>query len=285
MNQYYRGRVYINYEKRQKIESLCMEYSSVPMSMVDKVLKVDIAKNDYIGIKQNYNQIPPRPQTIMNLASSIARISGQPINKVLPKILANIIDETMDNETMDTGFQTMGNQTMDTGFQTMGTGMNTGSQTMGNQTMEMGNQTMGTGINKNTQYQQFSDTESQTGLSSKDVGIAGGKNVSFGFYEQSPFEKMMYSVNGGAKGVAQTELTKPPDGKNNMNYPSTSAMMYGSPEYLPQRQNATRGARVEKSANTLLGKTKMNPTNFESSYEKVSGSSNTPSGMNTPQNN
>jgi hypothetical protein len=52
------------------------------MAVVRDVIKVSHAKNDYDGIKQIYNVIPPRPKNINAMATSIARLNSLPYSSV-----------------------------------------------------------------------------------------------------------------------------------------------------------------------------------------------------------
>jgi len=75
-------RPYINQKFNQMVDDGCLEYRSVPMAVVNDVIKVNISKNDYDGIKQVYNVIPPRPININAMATSIARINNLPYSEV-----------------------------------------------------------------------------------------------------------------------------------------------------------------------------------------------------------
>ena len=89
----FRGRPYINEEWIQYVDDHCLEYRSVPMAVVNKLLKVKLGTNDYDGIKQIYNEVPARPQSLNAMALSIANMTGQPVSIVLPQILNQVVDE------------------------------------------------------------------------------------------------------------------------------------------------------------------------------------------------
>ena len=86
------SRSYINQSYDQYVDDECLMYKSVPMAIVNKLLKVNHSKNDYDGIKQNYNIIPPRPINILALATSICRINNLPYTQV-DEIVKKIIKE------------------------------------------------------------------------------------------------------------------------------------------------------------------------------------------------
>jgi hypothetical protein len=75
-------RPYINEKYNQAVDDGCLEYKSIPMAVVRDVIKVSHAKNDYDGIKQIYNVIPPRPKNINAMATSIARLNNMSYNSV-----------------------------------------------------------------------------------------------------------------------------------------------------------------------------------------------------------
>jgi len=75
-------RPYINDKYNQAVDDGCLEYKSIPMAVVRDVIKVSHAKNDYDGIKQIYNVIPPRPKNINAMATSIARLNSLPYSSV-----------------------------------------------------------------------------------------------------------------------------------------------------------------------------------------------------------
>jgi len=86
-------RPYINNNYNQYVDDGCLQYKSIPMSVVNKVIKVEHSKNDYDGIKQIYNLVPPRPKDINALATSIARINNLVYSDAVPKISSGIIAE------------------------------------------------------------------------------------------------------------------------------------------------------------------------------------------------
>lgn len=85
-------RAYINQSYDQYVDDECLMYKSVPMAIVNKLLKINHTKNDYDGIKQNYNIVPPRPINILALATSICRINNLPYTQV-DEIVKKIIKE------------------------------------------------------------------------------------------------------------------------------------------------------------------------------------------------
>jgi hypothetical protein len=86
-------RSYIRPEYEQKVDDGCLEYKSIPMAVVNKILKVSHSRNDYTGIKQVYNLIPPRPKDLITMATSIARINNLPYSSAVPTITKKLIDE------------------------------------------------------------------------------------------------------------------------------------------------------------------------------------------------
>jgi hypothetical protein len=85
-------RPYINYKFNQEVDDGCLEYKSIPMAVVNDVVKVSHATNDYTGIKQVYNVIPPRPKNINAMATSIARLNNLSYSSVVG-ISKQFIDE------------------------------------------------------------------------------------------------------------------------------------------------------------------------------------------------
>lgn len=75
-------RPYINEKYNQAVDDGCLEYKSIPMAVVRDVIKVSHAQNDYDGIKQIYNVIPPRPKNINAMATSIARLNNMSYSSV-----------------------------------------------------------------------------------------------------------------------------------------------------------------------------------------------------------
>lgn len=75
-------RPYINKAFNQYVDDECLRYRSVPMAVVDTILKVKHPVNDYTGIKRVFNNIPARPININALATSIARMGGMDYSKV-----------------------------------------------------------------------------------------------------------------------------------------------------------------------------------------------------------
>jgi hypothetical protein len=87
------SRPYINPSYEQEIDDGCLEYKSIPMAVVKNVIKVEHATNDFTGIKQIYNKVPPRPMNINAMATSIARINNLDYASAVPKIAKQFIDE------------------------------------------------------------------------------------------------------------------------------------------------------------------------------------------------
>jgi hypothetical protein len=75
-------RSYINLKFNQEVDDGCLEYKSIPMAVVSDLVKISHATNEYTGIKQVYNLIPPRPKDINTMATSIARINNLSYNSV-----------------------------------------------------------------------------------------------------------------------------------------------------------------------------------------------------------
>lgn len=69
-------RPYINVKFNQEVDDGCLEYKSIPMAVVGDLIKISHSQNEYEGIKQVYNLIPPRPKDINTMATSIARINN-----------------------------------------------------------------------------------------------------------------------------------------------------------------------------------------------------------------
>ena len=86
-------RPYINYEYIQKVDDGCLEYKSIPMAVVNNLIKIQHFKNDFTGIKQVYNMIPPRPKDLNTMATSIARINNLSYSDAVPRINKNFIQE------------------------------------------------------------------------------------------------------------------------------------------------------------------------------------------------
>lgn len=85
-------RPYINVKYEQAVDDGCLEYKSIPMAVVNNLVKISHATNDYTGIKQIYNLIPPRPKNINAMATSIARINNLSYSSVTG-ISKRFIDE------------------------------------------------------------------------------------------------------------------------------------------------------------------------------------------------
>jgi hypothetical protein len=62
------------------------------MAVVKDVLKVTHSMNDYNGIKQIYNVIPPRPKDINAMATTIARLNNLPYSSAVPEITKQFIN-------------------------------------------------------------------------------------------------------------------------------------------------------------------------------------------------
>jgi hypothetical protein len=90
-------RPYINTAYNQKVDDGCLEYKSIPMAVVNDIVKVSHEINDFTGIKQIYNLIPPRPKNINAMATSIARINNLPysvVDGIAKKFIADEVAET-----------------------------------------------------------------------------------------------------------------------------------------------------------------------------------------------
>lgn len=90
-------RPYINNIFNQKVDDGCLEYKSIPMAVVNDIVKVTHEINDFTGIKQIYNLIPPRPKNINAMATSIARINNLPysvVDGIAKKFIADEVAET-----------------------------------------------------------------------------------------------------------------------------------------------------------------------------------------------
>jgi hypothetical protein len=90
-------RPYINTAYNQKVDDGCLEYKSIPMAVVNDIVKVTHEINDFTGIKQIYNLIPPRPKNINVMATSIARINNLPysvVDDIAKKFIADEVAET-----------------------------------------------------------------------------------------------------------------------------------------------------------------------------------------------
>lgn len=85
-------RSYIRPAYEQYVDDNCLEWKSIPMAVVKDLVKVSHEKNDYTGIKQVYNLIPPRPKDINAMATSIARINNLP-NSAVAEITKKIAGE------------------------------------------------------------------------------------------------------------------------------------------------------------------------------------------------
>jgi hypothetical protein len=86
-------RAYINPSYEQYVDDGCLEWKSVPMAVVRDVLKVSHDVNEYDGIKQIYNVIPPRPKNINAMATSVARINQLTYSSAVPLISKRIIED------------------------------------------------------------------------------------------------------------------------------------------------------------------------------------------------
>ena len=81
------GRNYINNDWNKYTHDECMLFKSVPMHIVNKMLKVPVQKNDFAGIKQVYNEVPPRPNNLLAMVEALSRVTGEPINAVAKRLL------------------------------------------------------------------------------------------------------------------------------------------------------------------------------------------------------
>jgi hypothetical protein len=83
-------RAYINKEYNQYVDDECLRFRSIPMAVVNKILKQKRPENDYPGIKRVFNNVPARPQNINALATTIARMQNRPYSQVdnIAKLIA-----------------------------------------------------------------------------------------------------------------------------------------------------------------------------------------------------
>jgi hypothetical protein len=81
------GRNYINHAWETHTDDMCLLYRSVPMVVVDKMLKVPLQKNDYTGVKQVYNPLPARPVNLISMIESLSRVTKEPVEKIAVRIL------------------------------------------------------------------------------------------------------------------------------------------------------------------------------------------------------
>ena len=75
-------RAYINKRHNQYVDDECLEYRSVPMAVVNTILKVKHPVSDFTGVKRVFNNIPARPKNLNALATTIARMNGMDYSKV-----------------------------------------------------------------------------------------------------------------------------------------------------------------------------------------------------------
>jgi hypothetical protein len=87
----------MNHNYNRSVDDLCLEYKSIPMAVVQDLIKVKHPKNQYDGIKQIYNTIPPRPQNLNVMATSIARINNDVYSTAVPKITRMVAQQEVDD--------------------------------------------------------------------------------------------------------------------------------------------------------------------------------------------
>jgi len=75
-------RAYINKKYNQFVDDECLEYRSIPMAIVDKLLKQKRPVSDFTGVKRVFNNVPARPINLNALATSIARMGNLHYSKV-----------------------------------------------------------------------------------------------------------------------------------------------------------------------------------------------------------
>jgi len=76
------SRAYINKQYNQFVDDECLEYRSVPMAVVNTILKVKRPESDFTGVKRVFNNVPARPINLNALATSIARMGNMPYSRV-----------------------------------------------------------------------------------------------------------------------------------------------------------------------------------------------------------
>lgn len=74
----------------------CPEYQSIPMKLVPEILKVPKSENDFVGIKQIYRVVPPRPVNVNALATSLSQMGKNravPLAVAYPSVAGAIISD------------------------------------------------------------------------------------------------------------------------------------------------------------------------------------------------
>jgi hypothetical protein len=90
-------RSYINHNYNRSVDDLCLEYKSIPMAVVKDIIKVKHPQNQYDGIKPIYNTVPPRPKDLNTMAVSIARINNQTYSTAVPNIVRTVAQEEVND--------------------------------------------------------------------------------------------------------------------------------------------------------------------------------------------
>jgi len=75
-------RAYINKEYNQYVDDECLQFRSIPMSVVNKILKPNRPVSDFTGVKRVFNNVPARPINLNALATSVARMNNLPYSQV-----------------------------------------------------------------------------------------------------------------------------------------------------------------------------------------------------------
>jgi len=75
-------RAYINKEYNQYVDDECLQFRSIPMAVVNKILKPNRPVSDFTGVKRVFNNVPARPINLNALATSVARMNNLPYSHV-----------------------------------------------------------------------------------------------------------------------------------------------------------------------------------------------------------
>ena len=76
------NRPYINKAFNQFVDDECLRFRSVPMAIVNDILKIKRPENDFTGVKRVFNNVPARPINVNALATTIARMGNIPYSQV-----------------------------------------------------------------------------------------------------------------------------------------------------------------------------------------------------------
>jgi hypothetical protein len=66
----------------QFVDDQCLQFRSVPMAVVNKILKPNRPMSEYTGVKRVFNNVPARPINLNALATTIARMGNMPYSQV-----------------------------------------------------------------------------------------------------------------------------------------------------------------------------------------------------------